>query len=198
MNRKKINASHFGPFKVLADKIGFDYNEYWTSQKILTAQQILRMQEVNLVADILISMVEGIKSKKQIKRYYSVYENDFPHDVDLLEVRFRRVVEVISELFPEGLSNSEFRRNHIFYTLFTAVYHCLFGLPDFKFKDVDVPRGDLSTDAGIQTARNGLDGLANYLKPSLAHLREPRHNFFKIVVAPLPTKRLENDERDFC
>jgi hypothetical protein len=40
--------------------------------------------------------------------------------------------------------------------------------------------------------------LANYLKPSLAHLREPRHNFFKIVVAPLPTKRLENDERDFC
>jgi hypothetical protein len=177
--QEKINASHFGPFKVLADKIGFDYNEYWTSQKILTAQQILRMQEVNLVADILISMVEGIKSKKQIKRYYSVYENDFPHDVDLLEVRFRRVIEVIAELFPEGLSNSEFRRNHIFYTLFTAVYHCLFGLPDFKFKDADVPRGDLSTDAGIQTARNGLDVVSELFEAEPGALKGAQAQFLQ-------------------
>jgi hypothetical protein len=28
--QEKINSGHFGPFKVLADKIGFDYNEYWT------------------------------------------------------------------------------------------------------------------------------------------------------------------------
>lgn len=155
--QEKINASHFGPFKVLADKIGFDYNEYWTVQKILTPAQILRMQEVNLVADIMIAMIEGIKSKKQIKRYYSIYENDFPHDVDVLESRFREVIEVISRLFPEGLSNSEYRRNHIFYTLFTAVYHCLFGLPNFTHNGQPVPRVDLSTDAGIQNARNGLD-----------------------------------------
>ncbi|SFA62805.1 Protein of unknown function DUF262 [Paracoccus halophilus] len=126
--QEKINAGHFGPFKVLADKIGFEYNEYWTKQRILTAQQILRMQEVNLVADIIIAMIEGIKSKKQIKRYYSAYESDFPHDVANLELRFREVVQFISNLFPEGLANTEFRRNHIFYTLFTAVYHCLFGL----------------------------------------------------------------------
>jgi hypothetical protein len=155
--QEKINASHFGPFKVLADKIGFDYNEYWTAQKILTAQQILRMQEVNLVADIMIAMIEGIKSKKQIKRYYSTYENDFPHDVDVLEANFRQVIEVIARLFPEGLSNSEFRRNHIFYTLFTAVYHCLFGLHDFTHNGAAVPRVDISTDAAIQTARNALD-----------------------------------------
>ncbi len=51
---------------MLSDKLGFDYNEYWTKQGILTPQQILRMQEVNLVADIVIAMVEfeGIKSKK--------------------------------------------------------------------------------------------------------------------------------------
>jgi hypothetical protein len=137
------------------------------------------MQEVNLVADILISMVEGIKSKKQIKRYYSVYENDFPHDVDLLEVRFRRVIEVIAELFPEGLSNSEFRRNHIFYTLFTAVYHCLFGLPDFKFKDADVPRGDLSTDAGIQTARNGLDVVSELFEAEPGALKGAQAQFLQ-------------------
>nr|WP_298794276.1 DUF262 domain-containing protein [uncultured Acetobacter sp.] len=155
--QEKINASHFGPFKVLADKIGFDYNEYWTMQKILTPQQILRMQEVNLVADIMISMIEGIKSKKQIKRYYTIYENDFPHDIDVLESRFKQVIQYISYLFPEGLANSEFRRNHIFYSLFTAVYHCLFGLQDFTQNGTEIARVDMSTEAGVQTARNGLD-----------------------------------------
>lgn len=155
--QEKINASHFGPFKVLADKIGFDYNEYWTTQKILTPQQILRMQEVNLVADIMISMIEGIKPKKQIKRYYSIYENEFPYDTGVLESQFREVIQYIAHLFPEGLSNTEFRRNHIFYTLFTAVYHCLFGLQDFTYNGIEVARVDLSTEAGVQNARNGLD-----------------------------------------
>jgi hypothetical protein len=155
--QEKINAAHFGPFKVLSDKIGFDYNEYWTTQRILSPQQILRMQEVNLVADVLISMIEGIKSKKQIKRYYAIYENDFPHDVENLEFRFREVIQYIARLFPEGLSNTEFRRNHIFYTLFTAVYHSLFGLLDFKHNGHEIRRVDLSMEAGVQNARNGLD-----------------------------------------
>lgn len=155
--QEKINAGHFGPFKVLADKIGFDYNEYWLSQKILTPQQILRMQEVNLVADIMISMIEGIKAKKQIKRYYDAYEKEFPHDSDLLERRFGDVIQCIAMLFPEGLENTEFRRNHLFYTLFTAVYHCLFGIPRFVFNQNPVPGVDLATSASVQNARNGLD-----------------------------------------
>lgn len=155
--QEKINASHFGPFKVLADKVGFDYNEYWTSQKILTYQQILRMQEVNLVADLMIAMIEGIKSKKQIRRYYAIYENEFAHDVEDIERKFRSVIDTIARLFPEGISGSEFRRNHIFYTLFTAVYHCLFGLEDFSHLGFAVPRLDISSDAAIQMARNGLD-----------------------------------------
>ena len=61
--QEKINATHFGEFKILADEIGRKYTEYWKEQSILTARQILRMQEVNLVADVLIAMREGIKSK---------------------------------------------------------------------------------------------------------------------------------------
>lgn len=177
--QEKINASHFGPFKVLADKIGFDYNEYWTRQKILTPQQILRMQEVNLVADIIISTIEGIKSKKQIKRYYAIYEADFPHDIEVLEDNFRVVIEYIALLFPEGLSDSEFRRNHIFYTLFTSVYHCLFGLPDFTHNGRDVPRVDLSTDAGVQTARNGLDSVSELFLAEPGALRGPAAQFLQ-------------------
>jgi hypothetical protein len=177
--QEKINASHFGPFKVLADKIGFDYNEYWTTQKILTPQQILRMQEVNLVADILISMIEGIKSKKQIKRYYSIYENEFQHEVEVLEFRFKEVVQCIAHLFPEGLSNSEFRRNHIFYTLFTAVYHCLFGLQDFTHNGQAVRPINLSTEVGVQTARNGLDSVGAIFEAEPGALRGAAAQFLQ-------------------
>ncbi len=31
--QEKINAIHFSAFKVLADKIAYKYNEYWTTQK---------------------------------------------------------------------------------------------------------------------------------------------------------------------
>lgn len=130
--QEKINADHFGPFKVLADGIGHKYYEYWTNQGILTSKQVMRMLEVNLVADLLIAMLEGVKSKKQVKKYYDAYEVTFDHDTDALEVEFDRVITAIAELYPEGLSDTEFRRPHLFYSLFTAVAHRARGLPELS------------------------------------------------------------------
>jgi hypothetical protein len=128
--QEKLNAAHFGPFKLLSDRIGQKYNEYWTGQRILTSSQLVRMGEINLVADLIIAMIEGIKSKKQIKKYYNQYESMFDHDVSELEEKFDQVIQAIVELYPEGLSETEFRRPALFYTLFTTVAHRLFGIPD--------------------------------------------------------------------
>lgn len=149
--QEKINSDHFGPFKVLSDKIGHKYNEYWISQGILTAKNIVRMLEVNLVADLVIAMIEGIKSKKQIKKYYDMYEKEFNQDTDLLEQRFDHVIAAIATLFPEGLSDTEFRRPHVFYSLFTTVAHCLYGLPL-----CDKPRKQLEGNAK-ESVRNALE-----------------------------------------
>lgn len=127
--QEKLNADHFGPFKVLADKVGHKYYEYWTTQGILTAKQIMRMLEVNLVADLLIAMLEGIKSKKQVKKFYDAYEQKFDHDADLLESRFDQVIAGIAKVYPEGLADTEFRRPHLFYSLFTAIAHRELGIP---------------------------------------------------------------------
>jgi hypothetical protein len=129
--QEKTNASHFGPFKILADTLGHSYAEYFVKNRVLTPQKILRMDEVNLTADLLIAMMEGVKSKKQIKHYYDAYEETFEHDVVDLEVRFRATVGGIDTVFGESLPNSEFRRVQLFYTLFTAFYHALFGLSGF-------------------------------------------------------------------
>ncbi|WP_298324789.1 DUF262 domain-containing protein [Asticcacaulis sp.] len=156
--QEKINASHFGQFKVLADKIGFDFNEYWIRQKILTSQQILRMQEVSLVADLLIAMIEGIKAKKAIKRYYIRYEKEFSSESEHIEVAFRDVIGKIALIFPEGLSDSIFHRIPIFYSLFTAVYHCMYRLPNFRDSQrAPIPPVSIESAAEIERARNGLD-----------------------------------------
>jgi hypothetical protein len=107
--QEKINADHFGPFKVLADYLGRKYYEYWTGQEIFTAKNLLRMLEVNLVADLLIAMLEGIKSKKQVKKFYDRYEESFEHDTAATEAKFDHVVARISAIYPEGLSDTDFR-----------------------------------------------------------------------------------------
>jgi hypothetical protein len=127
--QEKINADHFGPFKILADKIGHKYYDYWTSQGVLTSKQIMRMQEVSLVADLVIALLEGIKSKKQVKKYYDIYEDTFEEDTEELERRFDSVISGISGIYPEGLGGSEFHRPHLFYTLFTFLAHRMFGIP---------------------------------------------------------------------
>jgi len=172
--QEKINSDHFGPFKALADKIGHKYNEYWTAQCILTAKNIVRMLEVNLVADLLIAMLQGIKSKKQIKKYYDQYEKAFDQDTDLLEQHFDRVIAVISALFPEGLSDTEFRRPHVFYSLFTMTTHCLYGLPDYR-----EPRKQLEGNAK-ESARNALERVEEVFEAEdLAALSQPEQQFLQ-------------------
>ena len=148
--QEKINADHFGPFKVLADKIGHKYYDYWTNQGILTSKQIMRMLEVNLVADLLIAILEGIKSKKQVKRYYDTYEATFDHDTDALEADFDRVIGAIAALYPEGLVDTEFKRPHLFYSLFTAVAHRERGVPN-------LPAELRDTGSSAQAARSKLE-----------------------------------------
>lgn len=132
--QEKINSNHFGPFKILADRIAHNYNKFWVDNKILREQDIFRMGDVNLTADIIIAMCEGIKSKKQIKTYYDQYEKDFPFNPLKIEEEFDRVILKINDVFKEGLLTSEFKRIHLFYTLFTSIYHIEYGLKNLDDK----------------------------------------------------------------
>lgn len=129
--QEKIHASHFGEFKILVDRLSHKYNEFWTENKLLTNQKILRMEDTTLVADLVISILDGIQSKKQIKSYYTKYEKQFEFDMKEIESKFDQTILLINEIFNEGLKNTEFRRIHLFYTLFTSIYHFKFGLSDF-------------------------------------------------------------------
>lgn len=145
--QEKINANHFGPFKVLADEIAHSFNSFWISNKILKDSEVLRMADVTLAADLLISMIEGIKSKKEVPKFYATYETEFEADTAVLAQRFTSVINDILNVFNEGLKDTEFRRIHIFYSLFTAIYHLRFGL-----LEIEKPMLDISPDSYARIA----------------------------------------------
>lgn len=158
-SQEKLNAKHFGPFKQLADGLAHEYYEYWTTNKILRDAQVMRMADVELTADLLIAMCVGIQSKKQIPIYYREFENDFPYDPDEYRQRFDDTMSAIGRVFPEGFGASEFRRVHVYYSLFTAFYHVLFGLPE-----LDTPRDPTILD-NHSRARASLERVEGLFDP---------------------------------
>ena len=138
--QEKINANHFSEFKILVDKLAHKHNEFWLENKLLTNQNILRMADVTLVADLVIAMCEGIQSKKQIKSYYSKYEKSFEFDSDLISIQFDQTIDLMKAIFNEGLKLTPFKRIHLFYTIFTSLYHTEFGLKNIIVESKKIPK----------------------------------------------------------
>jgi hypothetical protein len=151
--QEKLNAAYFGPFKALADNIGHRYYDFWINNGILTSQQILRMGDAAFAADLLVTMLEGIKNRKQVKTYYGNYEKRFEHDTAELEGRFDAVMAMVSNVFPEGLKATEFARPPVFYSLWAAFYHVLFGLKEFPDPRPEITAHDYAR------IRNSLDAV---------------------------------------
>ncbi|RAR57653.1 uncharacterized protein DUF262 [Onishia taeanensis] len=130
--QEKINANHFGPFKTTADRLAHLNYSFWTENRIITEQNVLRMNDVQMAADLIIGMIEGIQSKKQIKKYYEFYEKDFDYDTEELEAKFQNILFIIGELFGDNLKKREFRRPHVFYSLFMSIFHMEYGVPNME------------------------------------------------------------------
>lgn len=154
--QEKLNAQHFGPFKTLADGIAHTLNDFWLTSRVLTEQQVLRMGDVTLVADLLIAMTAGIRSKKQIVSFYGQYEKDFPYDSEVLDAIFRDTIDTIKALFGTRLRSSAFHRVHLFYTLFTALYHARFGIKNMPATNANIDAANLSK---VAIALEKVDGI---------------------------------------
>lgn len=129
--QEKINANHFSPFKMMADNIAHANHDFWIKNKIISDQNVLRMTDVQLTADLLIAILQGIKSKKQIKKYYEQYEREFNYteeEMTSIKANFMSIIGIIENLFNGDFKRREFRRPHVFYSLFLALYHLEYGL----------------------------------------------------------------------
>jgi hypothetical protein len=124
------NGRFFGPFKQAAYSLATEHLEFWRKNRIFTERNIARMSEVELVSELMILELDGLQDKKRsIDGFYEKYDQQFS-ERRKVEERFRSVIDVISEALSDDiLSASEFRRTPIFYSLFAAIFHRMFGMP---------------------------------------------------------------------
>lgn len=155
--QEKIHARHFSLFKLMVEDTAHDLHDFWVDNKIISNSKILRMEDVALCSELYIGMLDGIQTKKSVSKYYEKYEKDDISEVDFqdLKAQFINVIDLISEMFSDNLKNSNFKRIHVFYSLFLTIYHLMYGL-----KDIDSPpRIDLTKINRIENNLSHVDTL---------------------------------------
>jgi hypothetical protein len=126
-----LNAKYLGVFKTSAYELGHMYAEYFMDGGILSEKQVSRMGEAQIASDMLVSLVGGVQTIKNIERYYKQYDDAdvVPDDIISAKDCFSRVMTIVGAIYPSSeLKNTNWSRPHWFYTLFTAVAHAIKGL----------------------------------------------------------------------
>jgi len=145
------NAEYSGPFKQSSYEIGYGFVRYLEESNMLTRQKVARMAEAELASDLLVVAVGGIEPKRVITRYYKQYNED---DVDLTTYvnNVREAMDLIVSIYsPQQLKETHYNQVHLFYSLFCAIYHSLFGINGFNGRK----NPDLKDD--VEGARTRLD-----------------------------------------
>lgn len=126
--QEKLNAKYLGYFKQVAFRLGLDYVAYFIDAGILNKADVTRMAEAGLASDLLVALVGGVQTNKNIERYYQQYDDE-PGNLDEVAGQFEGIMSLIGKIYPASdLANTNWRRPVLFYTLFTTVGHLLFGL----------------------------------------------------------------------
>jgi len=125
-----LNAAYFGEFKQTVYQLGYQHLEFWRQNHILQDRQIMRMAEAELTTELLVVMLVGIQRRRnRIKELYEKYDDDFP-ERRRVEREFKAVIDALATCFGGTLRDTIFRRRVLFYSLFCAFYHVMYGIPN--------------------------------------------------------------------
>jgi hypothetical protein len=126
--QEQFNAKYLGYFKQAAYRLGYNHVLYFLDAGILTKAKVTRMAEAELSADLLIALIGGVQTNANVERYYAEFEDEVG-PIEKVENEFERVMSFISSIYPaEEISQTNWSRIPLFYTLFTTIAHFLFGL----------------------------------------------------------------------
>ncbi len=126
--QEKFNAQYLGYFKQAAFSYGYKYVSYFIAAGVLTKAAVTRMAEAELSADLFVALIDGVQTNKNIESFYKKYEDD-PANLEAASGQFDTIMSYIGAVYPpEELANTNWSRVQLFYSLFTAVGHVLFGL----------------------------------------------------------------------
>lgn len=131
LNKQELlNSKYTGEFKTSQYNLAAEQLDNWRKWETFDEDNIARMQEVELTAELTITIIEKKilgKSSALIARYYEKYEKNYPHR-DEIERRYRTTMEFIDRNFIGDRNDFVLFKKIIFYTFFVACYDYLFGL----------------------------------------------------------------------
>jgi hypothetical protein len=134
--QEKINAKYLGYFKSYVFEYGRKYVRYFIDSGIMTKANVTRMAEAELSANLFVALIGGIQTNKNNEQYYRKLDNEIGN-LEAAASQFDEIMSYIGSIYePEQILSTNWSRIHLFYTLFTTIGHCLFGLigpnPDYR------------------------------------------------------------------
>ena len=191
LNKQELlNAQYFGDFKRTVYDLGYEFNTFWTFNRVLSEAQITRMLEAELTGELIIAMVDGIQSRKVVGNYYRRYDDEFP-DRDKVQAQFKGCMDLVGEITDGGLADSNFRSSHMFYTLYCAIYDLFYGLPGSTFGDFEAePRT-------LERIRNSLWDVDELLNEDQEFLEGDRLSFVQAATRRTTDLRARNTRHDY-
>jgi len=115
------------------------------------------------------ALMDDLTKKKSIDDFYKKFDEEFPKR-EQIERRFRETVDTISNAFPDTLSETEFSRPPLFYSLYCVTYHRRYGLPGQSSESLGTPltKGEMASlaQAVLELSEIIAEGRTNASIPS--------------------------------
>jgi hypothetical protein len=125
-----LNAAYYGQFKQTVYALGYEHLEFWRQNRILIDRQIMRMAEAELASELLVVMLTGIQHRRnKIKDLYEGKDDDFPGK-ERVAKEFKTVIDTVANCLGDAMRDTIFGRRVLFYSLFCAFYHVMYGIPN--------------------------------------------------------------------
>jgi hypothetical protein len=155
------NGKYFGEFKETCYSLALKHLTFWRNSGLFTERGIARMQEAELVSELVIVMMDGMQDKKKsINGFYEKYDEELPRKDQIVE-RFKTTIDEIVETMGDTLKDTEFRRTPLFYSLFAVVHNKLYGSKNDKVSSTK-KHGKMSA-AEKQSLRDAVIKLSGYV-----------------------------------
>lgn len=143
---EKRHAEYFGEFKDWINRQLDRQSELLSSWGILSERQILRMQDAEMFAELVIGLEEGPISSSPAKllTLYKKYDENFSH-AEEYEEKINGAFLAVSGSLGE-LRNSYMTKDYVFESLILALIHNKWGIPAAVAKLDIQPSGQFFTD----------------------------------------------------
>jgi len=142
--QETLNAKYLGYFKQYSYELGYKYVNFFLDSNIISKTSITRMGEAELASDMLVALVGGIQTNKNIEKYYNEYEDD-SNGIEKSVRLFDKTMSYIGEVYsPAELSTTNWSRIQLFYSMFLALSHGIHGVKGLRVKRPTINNKNIS------------------------------------------------------